>query len=171
MDTIRIIFPIAVALVAILAQISVWSPRRLWVKITALVTMTLFLPVAYISLETLLSRPKPVEMDWASENLTDASVLAARIDEEESIYLWLAVAGIDEPRSYVLPWTEETARELHAAQQGAEREGSDVKIRRPSESGEDDQEPMFYAAPQETPPEKQTATTGPQVFQRSASNR
>lgn len=170
MDTIRIIFPIAVALVAILAQIAVWSPRRLWVKVTALVTMSLFLPVAYISLEALLSRPKPVGMDWASENLEDASVLAARIDEEESIFLWLAVAGVDEPRSYVLPWTEETARELHAAQQGAEREGSDVKIRRPAESGEDNQEPMFYAAPQETPPDKQTATPGAQIFQRSASS-
>ncbi|WP_282609445.1 hypothetical protein [Pelagibius sp. Alg239-R121] len=170
MDSIRIIFPIAVALVAILAQISVWSPRRLWIKVTALVTMSLFLPVAYISLETLLSRPKPVAMDWASEHLEDASVLAARIDEEESIYLWLAVAGIDEPRSYVLPWTEETARELHAAQQGAEQEGTDVKIRRPAESGQDNQEPMFYAPPQDTPPEKQHADSGAQIFQRSPDN-
>lgn len=169
MDSIRIIFPIAVALVAILAQISVWSPRKLWIKVTALVTMSLFLPMAYISLETLLSRPKPIEMDWASENLADASVLAARIDEEESIYLWLAVAGIDEPRSYVLPYSEEAARELHAAQQGAEQEGTDVKMRRPSESGQDNQEPMFYAPPQETPPAKQHAATGAQVFQRSTS--
>lgn len=170
MDSIRILFPIAVALVAILAQISVWSPRRLWVKVTALVTMSLFLPVTYFSLEALLSRPKPVEMDWASEHLADASVIAARIDEDESIFLWLAVAGLEEPRSYVLPYSEETARELHAAQQGAEQEGTEVKMRRPSESGQDDQEPMFYAPPQETPPEKQHAANGPQIFQRSTGN-
>lgn len=170
MDSIRIIFPIAVALIAILAQISVWSPRRLWVKVTALITMTLFLPVAYISLETLLSRPKPVEMEWASENLAEASVIAAQIDEDESIYLWLAVNGIDEPRAYVLPYSEQAARQLHAAQQGAEQEGTDVKMRRPSESGQDDQEPMFYAPPQETPPEKQHAANGPQIFQGSNDN-
>lgn len=170
MDSIRILFPIAVALVAILAQISVWSPRRLWVKVTALVALSLFLPVTYLSLESLLSRPKPVEMDWASEYLADASVIAARIDEDESIFLWLAVAGIEEPRSYVLPYNEETARQLHAAQQGAEQEGTEVKMRRPSESGQDDQEPMFYAPPQETPPEKQHAANGPQIFQRSPGN-
>ncbi len=170
MDSIRILFPIAVALIAILAQISVWSPRRLWVKVTALFTMSLFLPVAYFSLETLLSRPKPVEMEWAAENLAEASVIAARIDEDESIYLWLAVSGVEEPRSYVLPYSEQAARQLHAAQQGAEQEGTDVKMRRPSESGQDDQEPMFYAPPQETPPEKQHAANGPQIFQGSNGN-
>lgn len=171
MDSIRIIFPIAVALVAILAQIAVWSPRKLWIKMTALVTMTLFLPVAYFSLESLLSRPKPVGMDWASEHLEDSSVLAARIEEEESIFLWLAMPGADEPRSFVIPWTEEAARQLHSAQQGAEQQGTDVKIRRPSESGQDNQEPMFYAAPQETPAEKQHAASGPQIFQQSTTNR
>lgn len=164
MDTIRIIFPIAVALAAILAQISVWSPRRLWVKVTALVTMSLFLPVAYVSLEELLSRPKPVEMDWATRNLQDARVLASRIDENDSIFLWVAVNGLNEPRSYVLPWSEETARALHSAQRGAEQEGTDVKIRRPSEAGQDNQEPMFYAPPQDTPPEKQQAASDAQLF-------
>ena len=37
-------------LAAILAQISIWAPRKVWVKVAALVTTALFLPAAYVSL-------------------------------------------------------------------------------------------------------------------------
>ncbi len=76
-------FAIAGALAAVLALISIWSPRRVWTKVTALVTTALFLPVAYISLVDMLSRPKPVDMEWLNANATSAAVLGAQMIEDE----------------------------------------------------------------------------------------
>jgi hypothetical protein len=82
-------FAAAGALAALLGLIAIWAPRRVWIKITALTTTALFLLVGYVSLVDLLSRPKPVDMEWAHANAADAAVLGVHMEEDKAIYLWL----------------------------------------------------------------------------------
>ncbi|MHA1599461.1 MAG: hypothetical protein ACTSW2_01445 [Alphaproteobacteria bacterium] len=144
-------------LAAILAHIAIWSPRTLWIKIGALATTVAFLPVAYASLATMLSRPKPIEFEWSHHQLAEAAVLGARMEEGKAIYVWLGMEGIDEPRAYVLPWDEELAKQLHGAQRDAEQTGAQVRMRKPFEDSLDDRDQLFFAAPVQPPKQKEKA--------------
>ncbi|MFQ6018030.1 MAG: hypothetical protein ACE5KF_07520 [Kiloniellaceae bacterium] len=167
MNELITLFAVVGALAAILANIALWAPRRLRIKIGALVTTAAFLPVAYASLAEMLSRPKPVGIEWAQRNITEATVLGSRMEEGEAIYLWLGIEGIDEPRAYVLPWDQQMARELHGAQRSAEQTGTRVQMRLPFEPSLDRRERKFYAAPPPPPPAKQTPAQSPLNYQRS----
>ncbi len=149
-----IFFIVAGVLVAILAKITIWSPRRLWVKLTALGVTALFLPLSYMAFSDLLSRPKPVQVEWLQKGLKEAEVLAVQFREGEAIYLWLGLGALSEPRAYALPWSDQAAQQLHAAMREAEAEGTGVQMRLPFEPSLDETEPQFYARPQEPPPDK-----------------
>lgn len=167
MNDLLLLFGLAAALAAILANIGVWSPRKLWVKVAAVAAVALFLPLSYGSLTELLSRPKPVSIEWAQRELPEANVLGARMVENEAIYLWLGFEGQQEPRSYSLPWSQEAAEQLHEAQREAEEEGSQVMMNMPFESTIDNLDRKFYAAPRQAPPPKQAADSGALMFQGS----
>ena len=69
------LFAASVGLASILAAISIWSPRATWIKVSTLVIAAVFLPVMYVSLVELLSRPKPIALEWAQRDLSEAVVL------------------------------------------------------------------------------------------------
>ena len=159
------LFALTIALAGLLAAISLWTPRRLAVKGMALTTATLFLPLAYASLVDLLSRPKPVSLEWWQSSAEEATVLGSQLQENEGIHLWLQLPDVAEPRAYVLPWSRETAERLQEAQRAAEQEGGDVRMRMPFEPSLDDLEPRFYAEPQQALPPKDHADPAPQFYQ------
>jgi hypothetical protein len=159
------LFTIATVLAALLASISIWAPRRLAIKGTALATATLFLPVAYLSFVDLLSKPKPVDLEWWLVEAEEATVLGSALREDEGIYLWLQLPNAAEPRAYRLPWSRETAEQLQGALREAEEQAGQLQMRRPFESSLDDQEPMFYARPQPALPPKDEAEPGPQIYE------
>ncbi|MBO04481.1 MAG: hypothetical protein CL731_05640 [Chloroflexi bacterium] len=76
-----------VALFALLAAIAIWSPRRTAVRVVALVTAALMMPLGYLQLTELLSRPKPIDFEWFEREALSAVVLGARFEEGEAIYL------------------------------------------------------------------------------------
>ena len=156
-------------LAAVLAHIAIWSPRRIWIKIGALVTTAAFMPVAYASLSAMLSRPKPIEMEWSRHQLADAAVLGARLEEGKAIYIWLAIDDVDEPRAYVLPWDKDLAKQLHGAQRTAQQNGTEVRMRLPFENSFDQRDQQFYAAPVSTPDEKAEEPQNPLQYQHSDS--
>ena len=160
------LFAVSLSLAAVLAAIAIWSPRVLWMKVGALAVATLFVPVAYLSVIELLSRPKPVALEWSRANLAEAKVLGADLREGESIYVLLRVAGIDEPRFYMLPWDRNLAEQLNRAQREAARQGTDVRAKNLFRNGpEHDQQPVFYARPQEARPPKRPPAFQPFVFE------
>ena len=155
------------ALATVLAHIAIWSPRSVLVKVAALATTIAFLPVAYASLSTMLSRPKPIEMEWSRLQLEDAAVLSASLEENKAIYVWLGMEGIDEPRAYVLPWSKELAKQLHGAQRAAEQTGTQVRMHMPFENSLDEQAQIFYAAPEPPPAEKEAEPQNALQYQHS----
>lgn len=163
-------FVIAAALVGLLATIAIWSPRVLKLKVTALLCASLFLPLGYISLNDILSRPKPMSLESVHKQLEEVQIVSAMMKEDVGIYLWLQLPEIAEPRSYKLPWTEEVAKQLHKAQQDAEVTGTEVKMKKPFEKNMDNRDAIFYAAPQAAPPPKAAPQDNPILFKSAATD-
>ena len=166
MNLVLHLFAGSLALAAVLAAIAIWSPRALWVKVGALTITALFVPLTYASVVELLSRPKPIELEWIRAGAAEAKVLGADLREGERIYLWLRVPGVDEPRFYMLPWDQKLAEQLHKAQREATEQGTDVRAKnlfRKAPKGEE--KAVFYARPQEARPPKQPPVYQPFVFE------
>ncbi|MEM7259276.1 MAG: hypothetical protein AAF404_18010 [Pseudomonadota bacterium] len=161
-------FVIGSALAAVLCSISIWAPRSVKMKLAALGCAALFLPVGYVSLNDILSRPKPMMLESLHKNLEEASVISSLMKEDEGIYLWLQLPEVTEPRSYKLPWTDEAAKQLHQARQQAETNGTGVKMKKPFERSMDASDPVFYAPPQAALPPKQAPSEQPMVFTSAA---
>jgi hypothetical protein len=161
------LFVATAAVAGLLTLISLWTPRRLAVKCTALATGVLLLPLSYASLVDLLSRPKPISMEWWRAHAKEATVLGSKMQEGEGIYLWLQLPDVAEPRGYVLPWNRTTAEQLQQAEREAAQQqgGGSVQMRLPYEPSLDDRQPMFYAQPQPAPPPKDTTSPPPQYYQ------
>jgi hypothetical protein len=165
MSGVTALFALGAVLVGVLSLISIWSPRRLPIKGTALATSVLFLPLGYAGLVDLLSKPKPVDLEWWLSDAAEAEVLAARLVENRGIYLWLQLPGLAEPRAYVLPWDRASAEQLEQARREADEQGGDVQMRLPFEPSLDPDESKFYARPQPAPPPKDQLEPPPQLYQ------
>jgi hypothetical protein len=165
-NQVLMLFAISLGTAAALAAIAIWSPRAPWIKVGALAITTSFVPLTYVSLVELLSRPKPIALEWGRAGLAEAKVLGAEVREGQSIYLWVRVPGVDEPRSYLLPWDQKLAQQLHKAQREANQRGTDVRARNLFKYGPRvDDHTMFYARPQEARPPKSAPDYQPYVFQ------
>lgn len=154
MDHLMYLYAAVVIIAAALAAIAVGAPRALWVKFSALVLAAFLMAIGYASLVDLLGKPKPADMEWAARTVPEATVIAATMEENRAIYLWLLLEDGVGPRAYALPWSLQSAKQLQRAMQQAEAEGTAVRIRRPFEASEDPDEPLFYAEPQPALPPK-----------------
>ena len=168
MTELTYLFAVVAVLGGVVTSISIWAPRRLWLKLSALGTAALFLPVGYLSLAHLLSLPKPVGLEWWLSNAPSATVLGSTVRENEAIYVWLQLEQVAEPRAYALPWSRDLAEQLQTAQREAEQSQSEVRMRLPFESSLDDREPKFYAMPQPALPPKDLGRAPAQVYDRGS---
>ena len=141
-------------LAAFLGSVAIWSRRRLRIKLLALGAVLLFIPAAYAGLADLLSKPKPIALEWAEDGTEEALVLGAALREEKEIYLWLQLPGVAEPRAYVLPWDLELALELQEAMRRAEENDTGIIMRLPFEPSGGRDDPTFYPLPQPALPPK-----------------
>ncbi len=128
-------------------------PRgRVWQRATSATIFLVLIGVVYGGSIELLSRPKPLRLEW--REATEAKVIGATMREGEAIYVWLEVPGADMPRAYALPWDLQMAQQLQEAMQEGQATGSDVQMSMPFDPGLDDRDPKFYAAPQQALPDK-----------------
>ena len=121
----------ATVVAAALASIAIWAPRPTRVRILAVVVTTLFIPIAYVQLVEMLSKPKPMSFEWYERARKKAQVLGVSLYEKESIYLWLRLSGSFEPRYYVVPWNLQLAEKLQKAVRTAARGNSTVVLEDP----------------------------------------
>lgn len=108
----------------------------------------------------LLSLPKPITQEFLSK-AKEAVVLAARIKENDAIYLWLELPGRDQPAYYSMPWIDRVAQDLEGAKKQVEEHGGLILMKDPFEQTmrtglkADKDERVFYASPPPRPPPKQ----------------
>ncbi len=164
MTTVPELFAAAAALATLLGFIAVWAPRRLLVKVVAVLAVAGFLPLGYLALVELLSRPKPVALEWWLAQAEEATVLGSLMKEGEGIYLWLQLAEAEQPRAYVLPWNRRLAEQLQKAREEAEEQQTELRMRLPFEPSLDDREPKFYALPQPALPPKDLLPGAPEIY-------
>ncbi len=161
---------VAVAvLAAALTGMTIWSRHRLGLKISAILVAMLFLPLSYAALAELLSRPKPVSLEWWRGQAEEADVLAGNIVEDKAIHLWLKLESNLEPRAYSLPWSRDLAENLQEALREADENNSGVRMRLPFEPSWDDQADRFYALPQPALPPKDV-TDPPQRYEQPSTS-
>ena len=158
------LFALAALLAAALAGITIWAPRKVWIKAGAIAVAALFVPLVFAGLSDLLSKPKPVHMERQYSDLSEATVIAATLREDVAIYLWLRIDGVDEPRAYALPWDRRVAQALQDATREAADGGGELRMMLPFETVRDERDALFYALPQEAPPAKDPAPSGPLVY-------
>jgi hypothetical protein len=165
MNDLLYLFGGAVILATLLANIGIWAPRRLWIRLSALLTAALFIPLAYASAAALLSRPKPVSLEWVRGVTQEATVLGSTMREGEAIYVWLQMPDSAEPRAYTIPWNRDVAQQLQEARSEAARQGTGLQMRLPFEKSWDTREPKFYALPQPQLPQKEPPAAPPRYVQ------
>lgn len=103
----------------------------------------------------MLGRPKSTRLEVFRTSMQDAKVIGSYLKENDGVYLWLQLAGSDEPRYYKLPWDEKVAKALQSALAENERQhGSGVGMGLPFERGWGGEEPKFYALPRPKLPDK-----------------
>jgi hypothetical protein len=166
MTELTFLFALVAVLAGAVASISIWAPRRLWIKLCALGTTLLFVPAAYASMMQLLSMPKPATFEWWHGQADEATVLGSNLQENRGIYLWLQLPEVPEPRAYVLPWDRNLAEQLQTAMREAEERRSGVQMRLPFEPSLDDRKPKFYAMPQPAMPSKDMDQPPAKVYER-----
>lgn len=154
MTTLTLLFVVSVLLAAGLASAVLWSRHRTTVKLGALAGLLCFLPIGYAAYADLLSRPKPVGLEWWHRNAEEATVIGQQLREGEGLFLWLQFSADPEPRAYVLPWDGKLAEQLQTAWEEAQKNGTGVRMKLPFEATLDAREPKFYALPQPQLPSK-----------------
>ena len=170
MSELFFLFAASMTLAAFLTAITIWSHRRLWAKVCAIVATALFIPTVYLSYADLLSRPKPTSLEWWHRQASEATVVGSQLREGEAIYLWIELADAGEPRAYRLPWQQELAKQLHGAQREAEANGTKVQMRMPFKRRDEAHQPVFYAQPQPPLPPKTAARPSGRYFQHSSTD-
>ena len=131
MDILFYAFAGAIGIAAALASLAIWAPRPTRVRVAALAITMLFLPVAYVQLIEMLSKPKPMSFEWYQRNTTEAELLSISLDEGKAIYLWLRLVGSIEPRYYKVPWNLRLAEKLEDAVDDAVRKNSTIVLKNP----------------------------------------
>lgn len=131
MEIIYYLFAAALVVIAIQAAIAIWSPRMTWIRISAVVITALFIPIGYVTLTQILSKPKPIAFTWFETNVNRALVLGVSFDEGKAIYLWLRLEGSKAPSYYVLPWRQKDAELLEDTLHAAINKRAKVVMTRP----------------------------------------
>ncbi len=129
MEIVIYFFTGALGIAAILASIAIWAPRNTPIRAIAVVVTALFVPVAYLQVTELLSKPKPTHFEWWDRNAEEAMVLGASFHEGKAIYLWLRLDGAMQPRYYMLPWRPKLAEKLEDLIDEAIRKRGSVVIK------------------------------------------
>jgi hypothetical protein len=166
MENLIYLFAASVGVVAVLATIAIWSPRRTRIRIVAVVATALFLPIGYIGLIELLSKPKPMSFEWFRSDAEFATVLGVSFEEGTAIYLWLRLEDELKPRYYVLPWRGKLAERLQEAVDDAVSKNSSVVIPTPfsPKALEELGNMNIQIIPPPVPPTKTPPFAQPRVF-------
>jgi len=118
MSILTMLFALATVIATGLALLAVRAAAPVPQKVGALVLAAALLPLGYLAMAELLSRSKPVALDWWRAEAEEGTVVASHLMPEEGIHLWLLLEGAEEPRAFVLPWDRELAEALHCGLMG-----------------------------------------------------
>jgi hypothetical protein len=125
MNVVWLALPI-IAGFGLLSWMVVWSRADTWARPAAVALFIASIPVvAYAGVEA-LGRHKPITLDRLAAG--DYHVLAAVLQQDKAIYVYLIDPARDEPRPLYMPWSNEDAQAIQDALDGAP-EGSEGQLK------------------------------------------
>jgi hypothetical protein len=126
-----------------------------WQRIALSAGFALLLAGLFFGYSDMLGRPKSTRLEVLRQPGSELKVLGSYIVEGAGIYLWLQLPDLREPRYYVLPWDEKTAKALQTTiEQNAQAHGGGVMMQIPVERSWEWRDPVFHPAPQPKLPDK-----------------
>ena len=135
-----------VALFALAAWLAVWSRRETMARVAAVILFLGGIPaIAAAGIES-LGWHKPLELSWDLEP-GDHRVLAAKMVQDEAIYLYLDDPDRMEPRPVTLAWANDLANRIQKLQDEADPDAKGQFIMR-YERSFDIHAPQFHPLPQ-----------------------
>lgn len=151
-----VVYAIVCATVIIAALLMAWSRRHWCFKTLGVLLAVGIVAGGWYGLQTLLSRPLPVETEDIARG-EDVPVLGFKVIKYHAIYILLDEAG--EPRYYVLAWSEGTQKMGEALEEGTReakaKNGVLIMKRRTDGIGHDDVGETFEVATNPDFPEKE----------------
>jgi hypothetical protein len=135
-----------------------------WQRGSAVAVFLLLAGVVYAGTTDMLGAPKPYRFEW--RDLANANVLAASLEEDKAVYIWVQTPGKPEPRAYRLPWDARMAQQVQDAMQKRKEEGANVQM---AVTGNGEEEggrgtPKFYTESVRPGPLKGQPGGGPLVL-------
>ena len=113
------------ALFAAAAWLAIWSRRDTWGRPGAVALFLVAIPTIGLAGVESLGWHRPIDLVWDLDE-GDYRVLAAKLVQDQAIYIYVDDATRMEPRPLLLPWDNDTAnaiqRALDGAPEGAEGE-------------------------------------------------
>jgi len=158
-DLLTVLYAVTIAATLGLCLIAVGARQGVALRAGGLVLAVVIFLTGYAAFSELLGRVKPASLEWARRAVPEATVLAHQMQENTAIYLWVLLDDESEPRSYVLPWDEDQARQLHEASTRAKSKGTRVRMRGPFNKRNSDKRRVFHAEPQPRLPPKRGETS------------
>ena len=158
-DLLAVLYAVAIAATLGLCLIAVGARQGIALRTGGLLMAVIIFLTGYAAFVELLGRVKPASLEWARRAVPAATVLAHQLREDKAIYLWIVLDDETEPRSYVLPWNEDQARQLHEASTDAKRKGTRIRMRAPFKKRKRDDNRVFHAEPQPQLPPKRGETS------------
>ncbi|MXZ81380.1 MAG: hypothetical protein F4Z15_08505 [Gammaproteobacteria bacterium] len=155
MENIPYLYVLQTLLAGLLAAIAIWSRRKIGPRAAAVMVLLLLVLAGYFSLENLLGRPQHFSHAVSDRPQEDSTVLAASLDEDNAIYLWIRHPGTSQPRYYRMEWDHDAAISLKRAIDQSLRDNSSIMIDLEYEPSLEVREmPQFYNLPPPRLPRK-----------------
>ena len=136
-----------VALFAAAAWLAIWSRRDTWGRPAAVVLFLAAMPTIGLAAVESLGWHRPIHLVWDLDG-GEYRVLAAKLVQDEAIYIYIDDETRVEPRPLLLPWDNDTANAIQRALDGAP-DGSQGEFMMSYEPSLDVSEQQFHPLPQQ----------------------
>lgn len=102
----------------------------LWVRFAGVLVFLIGVPIAWYSLEGMLSEPKHVSIAFAeSVKAKETIIISQVLIKDQGMYFWVAIKGEKKPRYFMMDWDERIAKKLQKAKQKARGQKTKVRIK------------------------------------------
>ena len=134
-------------LFAAAAWLAIWSRRDTWGRAAAVVLFLAAMPTIGLAAVESLGWHRPIHLVWDLDG-GEYRVLAAKLVQDEAIYIYIDDETRVEPRPLLLPWDNDTANAIQRALDGAP-DGSEGEFMMSYEPSIDVNEQQFHPLPQQ----------------------
>ena len=156
-DLITFLIPL-IAIIMLLGLLALNAPVKLHIRALTLFLATFGLIISFISLNTLLSYPKPSYFEFVHRNIKEVQIISGFFKPGKAIYLWMKFPNETKPRYYVYDWDKKLAKQLRNAMR-KQKNGvrGNVIMKNPFRDGDEINERQqieFKPIPRQLPPKK-----------------